>query len=226
MTSELSRSGPIFDLAGLSKAEIPAAQNLQMLILVFNRYADNFERALDVFDFAAGQFAHVLQRRREELKSEPSARATLDAERDRWAGWMHVAARDAVMTLYQFGQALKAVRNNLGSVPKLRPHIDSAALKTAESLFYKARFPQADDVRHAVAHSAEKLAKIEEDAHRHGAFYSDVLSGRSLVMTHKGIDLSVPITVETLRAITDIRHLVNAAFRAVERGAMTSKPRG
>lgn len=217
MTSELSRPGPILDLTGLSKAEIPAAQNLQMLILVFNRYADNFERALDVFDFAAGQFVHILARRRDELKSEPGARATLDADRDRWTGWMHVAARDAVMTLYQFGQALKAVKNNLGSVPKLRPHIDSAALKNAENLFYKARFPQADDMRNAVAYSAEELAKIEQDAHQRGAFYSDVLSGRSLVMTHKGVDLSVPITAETLRAITDIRHRVNAAFRAVER---------
>lgn len=216
MNSEPS-SGPILDLAGLSKAEIAAAQNLQMRILVFNRYAENFERALDVFDFAAGQFAHVLQRRREALKSEAGARATLDAERDRWAGWMHVAARDAVMTLYQFGQALKAVKNNLGSVPKLRPHIDSAALKTAENLFYKMRFPQADDRRNSVVHSAEKLAKIEEDAQQRGAFYSDVLSGRSLVMTHKGVDLSVPITAETLHAITDIRQRVNAAFRAVER---------
>jgi hypothetical protein len=162
MIGELSRSGPIFDLAGLSKAETAAAQNLQMRILVFNRYADNFERALDVFDFAAGQFAQVLERRREELKSAPGARAALDAQRDRWAGWMHVAARDAVMTLYQFGQALKAVKDNLGSVPKLRPpHIDSAALKTAENLFYKVRFPQADDIRNAVAHSAEKLAKLE-----------------------------------------------------------------
>src|SRR5215208_5644538 len=146
MISELSRSGPIFDLAGLSKAEIAAAQNLQMRILVFNRYAENFEWALDVFDFAAGQFAHVLERRREELKTAPGGRATFDAERDRWAGWMHVAARDAVMTLYQFGQALKAVRSNLGTVPKLRPHIDSAALKTAENLYYKARFPQANDI--------------------------------------------------------------------------------
>ena len=217
MISELSRSGPIFELAGLSKAEIAAAQNLQMRILVFNRYAENFERALDVFDFAAGEFAQVLERRREELKGAPGARAALDAERDRWAGWMHVAARDAVMTLYQFGQALKAVKDNLGSVPKLRPHIDSAALKTAENLFYKARFPQADDTRNAVAHSAEKLAKLEEDAHQRGAFYSDVLSGRSLVMTHKGVDMSVPITAETLRAITDIRLRVNAAFRAIER---------
>src|SRR5215213_11255923 len=166
MISELSRNGPIFDLAGLSKAEIAAAQNLQMRILVFNRYAENFERALDVFDFAAGQFAQVLERRREELKGAPAARAALDAERDRWAGWMHVAARDAVMSLYQFGQALKAVKNSLGSVPKLRPHIDSAALKTAEDLFYKARFPQADDISNAVAHTVEKLAKIEEDAHQ------------------------------------------------------------
>ena len=105
----------------------------------------------------------------------------------------------------------------MGTVPKLRPHIDSAALKTAENLFCKVRFPQADDIRNAVAHSAEKLAKLEEDAHQRGAFYSDVLSGRSLVMTHKGVDMSVPITAETLRAVTDIRLLVNAAFRAIER---------
>jgi hypothetical protein len=65
-----------------------------------------------------------------------------------------VAAKEGALNIYHFGCSLDALRGQVGRCPSTRGTVDIVKLRQADKLF-KRHFPNADTIRHAVAHAGE-----------------------------------------------------------------------
>jgi hypothetical protein len=112
---------PIIDVKSLPLIERKAAAHLQNVLFHFSYYYHEFRAAVELYDHS----------------NIEGARASLtDAES--WAqDWMSLAARDGAMTIYHFGEALKALGTCFKDCPTLRKHIDHDALRSARKLMEK-----------------------------------------------------------------------------------------
>lgn len=81
--------------------------------------------------------------------------------RSLFSNWAFCAARDGAMSLYHYSQSLRSVRGGFKNCPTLRAKVDHKALRDAEKAF-KDGFPAAEQLRHAIAHSAELADSLEK----------------------------------------------------------------
>jgi hypothetical protein len=185
---------PGFDTKGLSEAEELEALHLWDLLDVLAQFTLDFEAALDLLDVAESMQSESLQRR------------------SGWgpAIWPFVPARDAAVTLFQFGWVLDtSITDALRRCPTFRAKVDHEKLKAVRREF-DAAFPTHVSLRHAVGHAAQ-LNQTRENIQRHAApskhfgagraFMRGNLMNRTLIYSNNGVEASVAITRETLATL-------------------------
>jgi hypothetical protein len=69
--------------------------------------------------------------------------------------WAKLAARDGAMSIYHFGRVIEGISDFLSHCPTLRNQMDGHALRSARVRF-EHKFPWYIDLRHSIAHSAER----------------------------------------------------------------------
>jgi hypothetical protein len=185
---------PPIDTRGLSEQESYEAAHLWDLLDELAQFSLDFEAALDLLDVAE----HKLK---ESLKVDLEWGEAIHAQR-----WPFVPARDAAVTLYQFGWTVSvSIPDALRRCPTLTAKVDHPKLKAARRTFGD-NFKTHHLLRHAVGHAAE-IFQTHEDVQRHAAvskrvnsraFMRGNLFDRTLVYTIEGKEVSVAITRETL----------------------------
>ena len=131
-------------------------------------------------------------------------------------GWMHIAARDAVMTVYHFGSTLEALRRNTGKAASMRK-LDAKRMKAAWKRFRDV-FPAFEALRHAVAHMADEISTMEkrhEITPANGIFIGAALSGHTYFLPGKDKALGLRITDESAIELEAVLMEVWAAFEPV-----------
>jgi hypothetical protein len=131
--------------------------------------------------------------------------------------WVHVAARDAVMTVYHFGVTLDALRQNARRAPSLKG-VDGVLLKSAWKHFLK-RFPHYERHRHAVSHVADDMRtheKLEALTPDDGNIIAGQIIGREYIVRYRGRDMRLAVTSETHDELEAIMTEAWDAFRPIK----------
>lgn len=150
--------------------------------------------------------------------------------------WQHIAARDAVMCIYHFWQAMEAVKENLKKCPTIDPKIDWSKCRAATDLMKK-YFPGRDSMRQAIAHSAE-LTKTPKEFRKNSvdgpyaspdgsmqmkAGASEIYVGymlnadtRRYQTMHRGTIHTCDITNDSLKSLEEIMVVFFSAFEALD----------
>ncbi|HTN13951.1 MAG TPA: hypothetical protein VL094_04020 [Sphingomonadaceae bacterium] len=101
--------------------------------------------------------------------------------------WQLCAARDCVMSIYHFGRIIEGIDDSFATCATLREIIDTSAKRAARKRFEK-QFPFYINLRHAIAHSAER-SHTAKDSKRHGK-----MSSRTIQLSS---DLSIRVGSES-----------------------------
>lgn len=201
---------PRLDTRALPKAEELEALHLWDLLDDLAQFSSDFECALDLFDIAERKLMQSLER-------DDDWGQAIHAQR-----WPFVPARDAAVTLYQFGWTLTvSIPDALRRCPTVTAKVDHDALRSARRNFEDS-FKTHHLLRHAVGHSAE-LSQTRDAMNRHAAkdrhgfsgFMRGNLFNRSLTYSIDGKTASVPITRDTLDALLAITTKTFAGFAPV-----------
>lgn len=136
-----------------------------------------------------------------------------------------IAAKEGALNVYHFGCSLSALRGQVGRCPRTQGVVSASKLKDADKLFKK-HFPNADTIRHAVAHAGEVWASPERAA-RHrlrkdhiwiggftgaGTHQFSGLFNRTYALQWEGRVFEVEIDVSTGQKLLDVVFLVESAF--------------
>ena len=198
----------------LPEAEAYEASHLWDLLDELRSFTIDFEAAVRILDFC--------------LASE---RETIgeDQADEHWL-WVHgrmIPARDAAMTIYQFGRTLtNSIPNTLRRCPTITALTDQEALKAVRR-DYQERFGNYTLLRHAVSHRAE-LRETTEKKQSNAAIdrssgHPEIIWGNfdfgAFVFTIKGQRLSLPISMETHSALVSFMLRTFAAFPEAERAS-------
>ena len=203
---------PRLYVKGLPEEERDAADTLFFLILDLDKYACNFEAAINLFEFARAE--------------------ALTAGHNQAVQWSFIAARDGAMTIYHFGQALQHMRNTLGLCPTVKSLVDPRVLRLAGKKF-NSRFRDYESLRHAVAHSGDfwrqgvdvirnamkklrvgPFVLVSKNAH---VVIRESLLDRRFTTTIEGRQVSYEISGETLKNLVGIKDEIFSAFRPAEK---------
>lgn len=202
--------------------ERDAAHSVQSGALDLTNYVEQFGAALNLFDFCASQEFHINNQPRPLL---PQHIRFLETSR----GWAHMAGRQGAMAIYHFGVACDGIREALTECDTVRNAMDYNAFKQARRAFRKA-FPDSENVRHAVAHVADKIktpAKVREHgftgSHNIGTglvisdstlnTFTDIIVGRTITNSWSGKLYSYELSTQTRDTLEQIKHAVWLAFR-------------
>jgi len=146
--------------------------------------------------------------------------------------WPGIAVRDATMTVYHFGETLKAL--NFKDAPTLREAVLHDKLRMARKKFDE-YFPQIEEVRHSVGHSAEmvksqeavqfnsvrgpmKTAVVNASGSGSSVLLSNSLEGRKLTATwadkhtRAARVVSFECSEASLAKLKEVNQLVQEAF--------------
>lgn len=173
--------------------EKAATQHLVQLMNDLDSYITDSETALDLF---------------EESASPPRAPDFLKRLRRRL-----LASKEIVMSIYHVSCVISAIRRGLGGCQTIQASFDKGLLKQAGDVF-NARFPKAEELRHAVGHSAELSATptAQELNSVSGLRVKSSLLNSMFTFTWKGELLSVEISRQTCLKLRDVEQQVLAAF--------------
>jgi hypothetical protein len=133
--------------------------------------------------------------------------------------WKVLAARDGAMTIYHFGKAMEGIRSSLNETPTTKAKVDHGVLREATKKFNKL-FPLYEDIRHAIAHSAELTRTTR--AHKKNAFSGSfrdksvfledvtgvmltIIDDTSFKTTFEGAVISYSVTKATLQSLHEVR---------------------
>lgn len=125
-----------------------------------------------------------------------------------------MAARDVVMSVYQYGSTLLAILGAQRTCSSLRGSDSQVlALRKVWKLFAK-EFPGYEDMRHAVAHQAERMFDKEtcEKHWKDGELYFGKLQGRNYVVTNNRKHHLLLITWETFKTLEFFNRTIYSAF--------------
>lgn len=199
-----------FDTSGLSEAEEYEALHLWDLVDGLGRYAEDFEAAVEMLDIAE-RLLH------QSFDVEDREQGLYAARR------VYVPARDAAVTVYQFGWTLKhSIPDALRRCPTLSAKVSHETLKAARREFDDG-FKTHQLLRNAVGHAAElsqTREAMERNASRNragtgGFFEQGNLYNRTLTYTIDGKVASLPITRDTLGTLVAITRKTFAGFAPV-----------
>ena len=124
-------------------------------------------------------------------------------------GWMTMAGRDLVFTLYHFEKALTLIRGTLANrVNVIEGEIDTDELKSAFKLFQK-HFPKSSAARNMVGHMAEAVASKKSLGH---GVHHDNIVGKRYTCSFGGESLEIFITQGTITKLKHVYGLASGAF--------------
>lgn len=135
-----------------------------------------------------------------------------------------IAAKEGALNIYHLGCSLDALRGQVGRCPETRG-LDAIKLREADKLF-KRHFPNADTIRHAIAHAGEvwtsparaKQHQLHEDHSWVGGFVSagdyqvSGLFERTYSLQWGGRMFEVQMDASTVQKLSDVLALVHSAF--------------
>lgn len=152
--------------------------------------------------------------------------------------WITMAAKDAALALDHFEHLRRAISAAVAKgIPTIAEHVNRAYLKDSYAIF-RQHFPNADLIRDAVAHEAERASTaqaIDEHAFS-GSFKTKgveisgsghtfgVLSERTLTMSWKGKAVSVTVDETSLERLIEVQRLIlDAVAPAIEAARNTRR---
>ena len=147
---EFHSRNPIIDFRGSSQ-EVAAKAHLHSQLTMLEIYWSQFRHAVSLIDLA------------EKLMPDTTRWTEVASICTERMGWMHIACRDAVLTVYHFGVTLDTIRRNAGRCCSLRGTYDAERIKDALSCF-RAAFPHYEKFRHAIGHLADDVSSVEKAA--------------------------------------------------------------
>lgn len=141
--------------------------------------------------------------------------------------YQFMAARDGAITIYHFAHTIQGIRDSQRKTPVFRGLVDDEAIRIAAKKL-ASFFPRIEDVRHAVAHSAELIATPEKRDRNWGLENSIVLGGqvivveclqdRTFITTMEGERVSYDLSVLTSERLVGIKREIFAAFQGAAKG--------
>lgn len=197
------RTAPVLFYGNVPEVQLEALQFVGHALDNLEYFANSFEAALKLFDYSAGQIKAAPKHRRELMR-----------------GWQFVAARDGVVTIYNFREAIKSVKQSLHECPHIKSRLSFQKIEDAEKRF-NSYFPNAKRLRHSVGHAGEKASNSHQHR-KHGytgkiqlypgktvrvkKFIAiDILNKRKYSNTWDGRLESYRISSQTLRRLISIR---------------------
>jgi hypothetical protein len=221
----------LFSVRGLPEAERAAASILRSNLTMLEFGVHQFECNIRLIAFAEEHFRRnkaVMMFENPEAPPDPRPYQEIKDTVNIMLNWPYVAARDAALTIHHFAltrNAISAIAQKTKSISKF---YDRQILKSAGKLF-RERFPDAEMVRDAVAHSGERILS-EEAIHRH-SFSGELnapgfqLSGfqntfthftnRQLLMSWRGRAVSLDCSEDALDDLIEVLNLIMLAFEPV-----------
>ncbi len=196
-------SPPITRLSAFPENERRHAIAFNGLLHALHHYAVCFQYALQLFEYSEAKLSELLS---------PRPKMEDQEARFMFAGWMHIAARDATMSLYHFAKTIEEIRECFRHLPTFRPIVKHDVIRLSVKLF-SARFPNYLKMRHSIAHSA-KSASLEERMRNAvgGISLRENLMGRKFTSTVEGRLLSTEISRTTLARLVDLETRFYSAF--------------
>ena len=187
---------PHIDDSSFSETDRQHVDSIQLLLYALDGFISRLRSDLGLFDYAA---------KRAFQPHQPTARRH----------WIHIAARDATITLWDFGDALTQLESTVRSCEPLRTKQRVTALRVAKGQFGNA-FPDARRMRrvsaHPVGHFSTPQAR-RNNAHRRMLGYGNIRN-RTIEHTHEGRRISFDLSEETITKLEAICTAVFNAFRA------------
>jgi hypothetical protein len=196
--------------------------------------ARTIEFNLFMLEYHAKAFGHAV------ALFEHCARKRRPHSRDLFTEWQFLAARDGAMNAYHCSAGMQRVREIFHRCPTWQAQIDHSILRGAHKDL-KAVFPSVDDMRHAVAHSAELTETPErhaENATKHAATLAGggQIGPNTMVLAHldgdgvfsftnKGQALSYSITGAALKGLNAAVGRFFSGFRCLEIPQFGQPPR-
>ena len=127
--------------------------------------------------------------------------------------------RDAALSVYHFGVALRAIRSGMKKCPTLRGLVDAHQLREAGKAFDR-DFPDNVLLRHAVGHIADQLSTPEKVAElrRPGEFlmWETQVGGYFTMASKVGRQVGLNVDDETLARLQEIIENVCQAFAGAD----------
>lgn len=212
----------------LPEPERNTAHLINSALLSLQGYVDDFRSAVRLYDFCRVQEAT------KQLTGASNLPKQFLKELPRWP---FLAGRDGAMTIYHFSIALEGLQTNIAKCPTLTPYVERPLLKSANKLLRK-YFPDLEQIRHSVAHTADKMKTPEKHAeHSFSGSYSGLgiaikkstqvtiinsFQDRLFTNTWEGKVLSYELSQDTWKKLIAIKKEVWAAFKLSE--ALNAKP--
>lgn len=156
---------PFLPTFGLSGEEAKTAAELLESLGSIQLYVEQFEAAVELFDFSeAGSNTLDSERFRSSQSMPPPLTPDYKKKSRLFMQWRLLAGRDGAITIFNFGRALEYSRDTLlGRCLTWRETASMEKIKEAFAL-WEANFARFVAVRHSVAHAAEfsRAGKREE----------------------------------------------------------------
>lgn len=186
--------------------------HLIVLLSALNIYVGRFGSAVTLFEHVQALGAELSHRIVGAFDPETKTlRMPFDEQLSdklfEYSEWAVIAASEAAMIVYHFGETLRATRAQIGRPKAFRDRLDVAQSKLAARLWDE-WFPKTVRLRHALAHAAEhKKSRAHFQEHMgDGSYLEWNLTGRLFEVSRFRERLSIEVSQETegkLRKIQD-----------------------
>ena len=215
------RSPPVFVNENFPPSDHDVLDQLRTSTIMLNYYVRAFEAAMQLYEFVAP----VIGKARGDLEKNP-ADEEADSVLEIFDGWPALAGRDGAITLFNIDKTMNGLIEGVERLPTL---VAAGCLEKVRAAKYllQTTFPDIPKIRHAVAHSAERLdsqPKMAEHSY-YGPWHNsqmDVVEGaasvstilvdtvnqRSYSNTWEGNIVSYRMEEASVKVLADVRNMV------------------
>jgi len=214
---------PRFNKGGLPSQEAEGAGLIETNLMSLESYVRDLQSALYLFDFTA------INQNAARQVMQGNAHAANFLEQSN--GWQFLAARDGAMTIYHFATTLSGINETVAELSEFKTLMNREKMKSANKMLSE-KFPNFGEVRHAVAHVADKVknprkfkthsfsGSIDSRAIKaenvSGLTISNMLVDRQFTNTWNGKLLTYELSQTTIDHLNCVRKEVWEAFRDAE----------
>jgi hypothetical protein len=132
--------------------------------------------------------------------------------------WKMLAAKQGVLSIWQFGETLKLIRKTYSRCPQLKRLLGKHAFKAAQGTF-GARFSHIEDARNTGVHLVEHITQKESGkprSLRNFLVLASSMRGRKFCFYRYDRECCVDISSESLLLLMRIRTMVYRTFRIAD----------
>lgn len=200
-----------FPIWELQEPEKSSAFYLQCSLNDIQYFTEKFHAALQLFDYSKD---HIRKIPPQERRDNP--------EYKMFRNWLFLACRDGAMTIYHFAKTLTGIRGRLNEVPTFASKLKHHELKIAEKLF-KSKFPDFENMRHALAHIAELIETKEAfeanafSGSSRGVTSVDMKDVKNIMITEDLMDRTFTMTIEGRLVRYEISQRTHDKLRRIEK---------